>query len=111
MRSKRVIGIVVGVVGIAMIFTAHCIRQQTDEGSVKVTRAQQKMDAANEALAKDKNAKQSRGATSSIQRNINEAKVQIQEYGSLATWLQVGGIIFVLGGVGTLFLTRKKKPS
>ncbi len=112
MDIKRIASIVLIVVGAGMMYMAHYIRVEVNEGKGQVSSAQKKVDTANSLFSQNQTTKKiGQGLTSPIQKRINEGKGQISDYEKLATVLNVAGIIFVIGGAGALFLQRKRKRS
>ncbi len=101
MNFKRVLGIVLVIIGIAMYLMSNYIQQQVEEGKGQVSSAQKKVNQSNSLFSLSPNpvAEQiGKGFTDSAQKKINEGKLEIAKYEGMAGWLNTGGIVLVVIG-------------
>lgn len=110
MSNRRIIGVIVVIVGIGMLFGAHHIKKQVEEGKGKVHNAQKGVDTANSLFSSNRATKQAgKAVTDRAQMKINEGKGEINRYSHLVKVLQVGGIIFIIGGGCAALVGTKKR--
>jgi len=110
MNNKRIIGVVVAIVGIGMVFGAHHINNEVEKGKGKVYDAQKGVDTLNSLSSGNSTTKQAgKIATTRAQKKIDEGKGEIDHYSHLAKVLQVGGIIFIIGGACAAIVGTRKK--
>ncbi len=110
MIFRRIISILVILIGVAMIFGTMYIREQIEEGKQKIAHAQEKVDQGNGLFGLTPFTRPiGKEATSSIQKKIEEGQGQIEKYEQIADNLQIGGIVLIVLGTFFLFTGRKKK--
>lgn len=111
MSVKRIIGIIVLIVGVVMLFVSNNIKQQVAAGTLKVQSAEKSVNQANSLFSLSPTAKQlTQGTMQGAQKKIAAGKEQIAYYTKLADELQLGG--FVLIGAGILiFVLGKSHPN
>lgn len=112
MNSKRILGLVVLIVGVILLFVSHYIEGRVAEGQEQVKGAQKKVNQGNSLFSlspatKDAGQQLTKGA----QKKIDAGKQQISHYADIADQLQVGGILLVIVGAGIILICRNKKDA
>ncbi len=109
MNSKRIIGIVLIVIGVVMFIFSNTISNQVAEGRGKISSAQKKVDTGNTLFSLTPESQQvGKMLTDSAQEKIDEGSVKADYYESMASSLKIGGIVAFIIGVGFVFLGRKR---
>ncbi len=107
MNVKRIIGIIVFVVGVVMLFVSANIKKQVSEGTLKVRSAEKSVGQANRLFSLSPAAKQlSQGSMRGAEKKIAAGKEQIAYYSKLADELQLGGFVLVAAGILIFVLGR-----
>lgn len=107
MNFKRIIGIVVIVIGIALVSVAYYIKQEVAAGEKKIIEGEKsvkKTDALFSLTPVTKDV--GGGLTSSGKKKIAEGKKEVAYYSALAQWLQIGGIVLIVGGAVIVVLGK-----
>jgi hypothetical protein len=106
---KKMIGILGLIGGIVLLIISFYIKHQIEEGKAQISSAQEKVDQGTGLFSVTPQTKAVGNVfTGAAQNKINEGKGQISHYEEVASWLQIGGIVLVILGVGVVFLGRKK---
>lgn len=109
MNSKRIIGIVLIVIGIVMFIFSNSISNQVAEGRGEISSAQEKVDTGSTLFSVTPQSKQvGKLITGSAQEKINEGSAKADYYESMAHSLKIGGIVVFIIGIGVVFLGRKR---
>lgn len=110
MKTKKIIAVVVFLVGVAMLGGAFYIKDQVAKGKLKVASAEKKINQGKTLFSLNPVSKEiGDQVAQSADRKIAGAKLEISDYEALALDLQIGGIILILlGAGGFIFLQRKK---
>ncbi len=109
MNSKRTLGLLILICGIAMIVMAQYIKNRVEQGKEQISSAQKKVKQANSLFSLSPVTKEvGQGVTGSVQKKIDEGKEQVLHYMDFANWLQIGGIVLVILGPVVMFVGRKK---
>lgn len=115
MSTKRIIGIVLMVLGIASLFVSNYITEQVKEGNLKIARGQKSVDQGNKLFSMTPATKEiGKGVTGSAQRKIDSGREQVRDYEAIAQRLFIGGIIVIVLGAGTFavsFMDGNNKKS
>ena len=110
MSWKRIIGMLIAIAGIALLLVSNYITQRVEDGKEQISNAQEKVDKGSSLFSLSPYTKDvGQQITGSAQKKIDEGKLQVIQYETLAGKLQIGGIALIV--VGTLFVIfgRKKK--
>jgi hypothetical protein len=108
MHFKRIVGIVVLVIGVVLVGFSIYIKTQVAEGKEEVSRAQRRVDQGNSLFSLTPVTKGiGKGISGSAQEKINEGVRKIGEYSSLASGLEIGGIILILAGLGIILVAKR----
>jgi hypothetical protein len=110
MNKKRILGIILLVVGFAMYLFSNYIEGQVTEGRKKISSAQKTVDQSNSLFSHNPYSEEiGKGITGSAQKKINEGKNEANTYEQMATWLHVGGAILIVVGAGIFIMSFMKK--
>ncbi len=110
MNFKQILGALIFVGGIVLLFVAHYINTQIEEGNIQIFNAQKKVDQGSSLFNMTPYSKPiGQGLTSGAQKKINEGKGTIAYYTVVAQRCQISGIIAIVIGAGMMFLLRKKR--
>ncbi len=100
-KIVQIIEIIFVASGIALLALSHYIHAQVLEGRGEIADAQGKVDTGKKLFSLSPATKNvGDHATSFIQKKINEGKEEADYYEALASKLQMGGILLILGGAG-----------
>lgn len=101
--------IVVFAIGIGMLFFSNYIQKEVAQGKKKISKAQSTVDAGNSLFSATPLTKElGKGVTGSVQKKIDAGQEDVDYYESLSHWLQIGGIAFMIGGVGLFFIPKRR---
>jgi hypothetical protein len=110
MGFARIAGIVIAIIGIALIGAGYYIKIRVEEGQEQIGNAQQKVDRGNSLFSQNPISKQiGQGVTGSAQKKIDKANAQVEEYSILSGRLQIIGIIAAVAGVALAVFGKKRK--
>lgn len=109
MNVKKIIGIIVFIVGVVMLFVSANIKKQVAEGTLKVRSAERSVGQANKLFSLSPTAKQlSQGTMRGAEKKIAAGKDQIAYYSKLADELQLAGFVFIAAGIVVFVLGRNQ---
>lgn len=113
MRLKRILGIILLIVGIAMFFLSNYITEQVTAGKHKIASSQKQVDQGKGLFSLSPYTKDiGKEIAGSGQKKIDEGKQKVAEYEQTAHWLRIGGIVLAILGILFLifsFVGRSKK--
>lgn len=110
MTGKRILGIVILIGAITMIYFSYYIKTRVNEGKGQISDAQKNVDTADSLFSLSPATKGiGKGLTGAAQKKIDEGQLQISQYEGLASFLQIGGIILVVVGVGVILMGGRKR--
>jgi len=110
MGFKRILGILILLVGLAMLSVSYYIKHQVVEGRTQISSAQKKVDRGNSLFSLNPISKQlGQGMTNSAQKKIDKGQQEVDEYTVLANRFQTWGIVVAVVGVVVIAFGRKKK--
>jgi|SRR3972149_8138542 len=109
MKKKTILGVVIAVVGIAMILTSFYIKSQVSEGRQQIAEAQGKLNTGKKLFSVNPFTKKiDKEISGSVQGEIDDATRKANFYNSLVLWLQIGGVVFIVLGGGIIYYSRKR---
>lgn len=112
MNGKQIFGIVLFVIGLGMLYGSHYITTQVLEGKGKIASAQQKVDTSNQLFSVTPATKPiGKGLTQGAQNKIDAGRDEVAYYEQMAQWLKIGGVVFVVVGIGACLFCRGKKSN
>lgn len=110
MNVKRIVGIIVFIIGVAMLFISSNIKKQVAEGTLKVTSAEKSVNQANSLFSLSPATKQlTQGSIKGAEKKIAAGKAEIAYYSKLADELQMGGFVLSLAGILVFVLGKDRK--
>ena len=110
MSKKRVIGVVVFIIGVIFLVLSNYISGRVAEGEQQISSAEKTIGQADSLFSRNPAAKEiGKGITGSAHKKIEEGKKEAGAYAALAQGLQIGGWILIVAGVGIAILGSNKK--
>jgi uncharacterized membrane protein HdeD (DUF308 family) len=114
MSLKRIIGIVICIGGIVLIFVSNYIKSQVESGKMQISSAESQVSQGKTLFGLNPVSKQVGNQVffNSAEQQINAGKKDVAYYESLASQLQIAGIIAIVVGLGIVFIpftTHKRK--
>lgn len=109
MNFRRILGILVIVIGIGSIGTSQYIRREVEAGRMKIDRAQSQVDQGKGLLKMAPKEARPVGDifTGSAQKKIDEGRNKADAYSKKSDFLLTGGIILII--IGAIFILIKNK--
>lgn len=105
---KKVLIILSIVIGAALLCGSFYIKSQVKAGQEKIGHTEESMSMGQKLFSFTPATKDiGDQLTSPIQKKIAEGKEQVEYYTKLANWLAIGGVVFILLGLG-IMVSRKK---
>lgn len=106
---RRIIGLIILIIGIALIGVSMYIKGEVAHGRRKIASAQSQVDTGT-ALFETNRATKGIGKdlSSPFQQRIDTARGEADVYATRAHWLKIGGIILIIIGIGAIFIPRRK---
>lgn len=105
---RKLLGITIGIIGIALILLSSYIKNRVEEGEGQVSDAQKQIDQGNSLFSIAPETKSlGRSFTGAAQKKIDAANAEIAEYAHYSGWFQKGGIILIVIGAGILLIHRR----
>jgi hypothetical protein len=109
MKIKKTLSIIFIILGLGLMGMSMYINSQVEHGKGKVSRAQSQVDQGSSLFSISPATKGiGKELTGGAQKKIDAGKEQIAHYEQVAQVCQIGGIIFLIAGVGLFFCCRKK---
>lgn len=109
MNTRKIIAIILVVIGVGCLGMSHYINQQVLGGQAQVDSAQRSVDQGNKLFSINPVSKEvGKTLTSPIQRKIDAGQAEVLYYARIAQILQVGGIILILAGLVVFFIPKRR---
>ncbi len=110
MNLKKIIAIVVLIGGISLILISNYIKNRVATGRQEISGAQQQVNQRNQLFTVAPPAAQviGRGFNNSAQSRINQGTQEADMYAQRAHWLQIGGIVLIILGIGIFIFPIRK---
>ena len=111
MNFRRILGILVIVIGIGSVGTSQYIRKEVEAGRMKINRAQGQVDQGKSLFKMAPKEARPVGdiLTGSAQSKINEGRDKADAYSKKSDFLLTGGIILIAIGAIFVLIRNKKK--
>jgi hypothetical protein len=104
------VGVVILIIGVAMIFGSMYISGQVAEGRQRISAAQSQINRGSGLFNLNPITQEvGKGITRSAQKKINRYSQEADRYAEMASWLKIGGIILIVVGAGVSILGSRKK--
>jgi len=110
MNYKRILGIVFFLSGVALVVVSIYIKNQVDEGKMKISRAEKQVEGGKKLFSLNPVSKEvgKKIIIDPAERKIAKGKHDVNYYDRLSNWLMIIGI--VCGALGIIvFIFAKKK--
>lgn len=110
MKKKRITGIILIIIGIALYLVSNYINEQVAEGRVKISSAQKEVDVGSKLFSMSPYTEGAGTfAKGHAQKKINEGEQTANQYERTAKWLFSLGIISGLIGIFLVIWSFKKR--
>jgi hypothetical protein len=110
MKSQKILGIALIIVGACMLFFSDYIAEQVSEGRMQIRSAQSQVDTADSLFSQSQYTKPiGKIFTGSAQKKIDAGRREADKYSELSQNLKIGGIILIIVGAAVLIFAKKKK--
>ncbi|WP_194848262.1 hypothetical protein [Candidatus Neptunochlamydia vexilliferae] len=107
---RRILGLIVAAVGIAMLFASSYIKGEIAKGKEQISSAQGKVDTGKQLFGMTPATKPfGDELASGAQKKIDAGREDVKKYTAIANGLLAGGIILIVGGAFLVFIPGKKK--
>ena len=109
MLTKRISGIIIVILGIALILSSFYIKSRVSSGREQISEAEESVKQGKELFSSNPFTKEiGKHITGSVEKKIKEGSDKADTYDTLALWFQIGGSAFVVIGSGLIFISRKR---
>lgn len=110
MNWKQIIGILVIVLGIALIIFVVQGNKKLEEGREEISSGKKKVKQTQQLFSFTPVTKQfGQGLTSGAQGKIAEGELTIEQYEKIFMWCKIGGIALIVVGAGLILFCRTKR--
>jgi len=110
MNAKRIIGIVLLIIGIIMICFSVYIKQEVSEGKIKIARGEKAVGRGKDLFNLTPVTEPFSGMfTGAAEKKIEKGKKDVEYYENLSNGLMAGGVVLIVVGVILVAVGRKKK--
>jgi len=110
MRTRRILGIILIVLGVCSITLSFYIKSQVKEGRKQISGAQEKINKGKELFSLNPLAKDvGKSITNPIEKKLKKESTKADKYDTVGTWLQIGGVVAIVIGGFLIFIGRKKE--
>lgn len=110
MKGRKILGLAIGIIGIALIFVAVYINNQVASGEEQISSAKQKVNSIDNLFSVTPESKQIGSTlTTPAKRKIKEGEAEVTYYSQLAKNIQIGAIILIVLGSGLFFFPSRKR--
>jgi hypothetical protein len=112
-KTKRILGIIIATLGIALLLTSFYIKSQVSSGRRQISESRSSVNRQKQLFSLTPATKElGKGFTDSAERQIGEGSAKADRYDTLALWFQIGGSVFIVIGAGLVimsFINKKQK--
>ena len=106
---KRIIGVIIIIVGIIAIVFSNYIKNQVAEGKVKIKKGEKTVGAMDTLFSQSETTETlGKPLTSSAKKKIAAGKEDVQKYTMIGNLFLAGGIVVIIVGLGLVFIGPKK---
>lgn len=110
MKKMKLIGIILIVVGGAMLLFSDYIARQVAEGRLQIQSGQSQVDTANSLFNRTETTKPiGKAFTGGAQKRIDAGQREVDKYSTIATNVKIIGFVLIGIGAVLVFLPRRKR--
>lgn len=108
MKMKKKWGVIVLLLGVIFLAGSFYIKGQVEEGNQKVAKTEKQMDLGDKLFSITPETKEiGKGISGSVDKKLIEGKEQIAFYTSMADWLEIAGVVFIILGMSMILFGKK----
>ncbi|MFA6119560.1 MAG: hypothetical protein WCT85_00600 [Parachlamydiales bacterium] len=110
MLAKKILGIIIAILGVAMLISSFYIKSQVEQGRKQISEAQHQVDQGKALFSLNPVTKEvGKEIARPVEKKIKAGTEKANLYNTIALYLQIGGCIFIILGSGIVFIGNKKK--
>ena len=110
MKARKIIGIILFILGVIGYFFSDYIQKQVEEGKIKIAQAEKTVEQGNKIFSLNPVTKEiGKGLSKPAEKKIAQGKEDVQYYEGISSWLKIGGIIAGIVGIVLFFFSFGKK--
>jgi len=104
------LGLVLCAIGVVSLGGSMYLKKQIAEGNLKISNAEHSVKQGQSLFSTNPISKEvGKGLFGSANKQISAGRDEIAYYTKVAQALQVGGIVFIIAGLGCIFVGRRDK--
>lgn len=108
MSQRKIVGVLLLIVGVILIVASLHMKSLASMGEMRVSGGEERVSEENRPYVRPLARERSREFSEQAEERIGEGEEMVNYYQQMGTWLQVGGIAFLIVGVGALFFKKRK---
>ena len=109
MLTKRILGIIIIIIGICLIGSSFYIKSRVSSGREQIAEAESTVRKGEQLFSLNPVTKEvGKGITDSAKRKIQAGSAEADRYELIAVWFQISGSVLIVLGAGLIFMSRKK---
>lgn len=106
---KRTLGVILLILGVALLLTSYYINNRVMEGKQKIKSTEKNVETGKNILSLNPVSKEvGKQLTKGVDEKIEQGKTQVTYYSNIAYWIKVTGIIFIVLGIILVLFGKKK---
>jgi hypothetical protein len=110
MNKKRILGIIILVVGVSLVVSSFYIKSRVSSGREEIAQAEKTVKRGKQLFSLNPTTKEiGKGLTDSADRKIQEGSAKADRYEIIALWFQISGGVFIVVGGYLIFVRRKEE--
>jgi len=110
MGTKRIVGIIIIILGLLLIGGSFYIKSQVASGREQISQAEEGVRKGKQLFSINPLTKEvGKEITDPIERKIQAGSAKADRYATIALWLQISGVACIIIGAWIIFTGRKKQ--